>query len=210
MSCRDDTDVTTSAEPVAIGLLGGAFDPPHIGHVAVARTAIQYFGLTKLLVVVTGESPHKHVSTEAEARFELTEAAFRDRLSIEVSRYELDHPGPSYTVDTVRWAAERFGDVVFIVGADEFASFLDWYEPDAILAVARLGVATRTGHPRDVLDRVRSQLAQPDRVEFFSIPEILVSSSQVRERVTQCAPIDDLVPPAVAEHIAARGLYLDP
>ena len=209
MSDRDHI-AAAPMEAVQVGLLGGAFDPPHIGHIALAEAAARHFSVARLLVVVTGEAPHKGVPTPAEARYELAEVAFGGRPGIEVSRRELDRPGPSYTADTVRWAAERFGEVVFIVGADEFASFLNWHRPNAILEAARLGVATRAGYQRGVLDSVRSQLALPERVEFFVIPEIRVSSSQVRERVARGTAIDDLVPPAVAERIAARRLYRDP
>lgn len=210
MSAGEDTSAARSAEPPAVGLLGGAFDPPHVGHVVLADAAITHFALSRLLVVVTGEAPHKHVSTPAEARLELTEAAFSNRPHIEVSRHELDRPGRSFTVGTVRWAAERFGEVVFVVGADEFATFLAWRKPNAILEATRLGVATRPGYPSDVLEDVRGRLERPERVEFFTIPEVRVSSSQVRERVSERAPIDDLVPAAVAECISTRGLYLDP
>src|SRR5262245_22357706 len=103
---------------MTVGLLGGTFDPPHLGHVALARRAIEALGLERLIVVVVGEAPHKPVETGAETRFRLAEAAFADLPGVELSRYELDREGLSYTVDTARWATELYGDVLFVVGAD--------------------------------------------------------------------------------------------
>lgn len=192
---------------MSIGLLGGAFDPPHNGHVVLADEAIRHFGLERLLVVVTGEAPHKEVETDAEARFQLAQAAFGDRPDVVLSRQELERPGPSYTVDTVGWAAAQWYDIVLVVGADEFAGFLSWKDPAAILALARLGVATRPGYPRERLDDVLAGLRHVSRVEFFEIPAVDVSSSDVRERVRRGEPIDELVPARVAALVSALGLY---
>lgn len=194
------------------GLLGGAFDPPHNGHLVLADEAIRRFRLERLVVVVTGVAPHKEVETDPETRYRLTVAAFADRPGVEVSRHELDRPGPSYTVDTARWAADRYGDAIFLVGADEFASFLDWKDPDAVLRHVRLGVATRPGYPRELFDPVLARLERPDRVEPFEIPELPISSTGIRERVARGLLIDGLVPPAVATLVAELGLYgrLDP
>ena len=190
-----------------VGVLGGAFDPPHNGHLALADEAIRRFALVKLVVVVTGEAPHKHVATDAETRFRLAEAAFAGRENVEVSRHELDRPGPSYSVDTVRWAKDAWGDVVFLIGADEFADFLRWKDPDEVIEHARLGVATRPGYPRERLDAVLTHLARPDRVEFFEIPALPVSSTDVRRRVAAGEGVDGLVPERVAALIRNFGLY---
>jgi nicotinate-nucleotide adenylyltransferase len=192
---------------MTVGLLGGAFDPPHSGHLALAERAVDHFGLERLLVVVTGVPPHKAVRTDAETRFRLAEAAFAGRPGIEFSRHELDRAGPSYTAATARWAAERWGDAVFLVGADEFADFLRWREPDKVLERVRLGVATRSGYPRKELESVLAELALPGRVEFFEMPEISVSSSEIRRRVAAGEAIDDLVPEPVRKLIYELGLY---
>jgi nicotinate-nucleotide adenylyltransferase len=180
------------------GLLGGAFDPPHNGHVALARAALDRFGLDRLVVVPTGDPPHKHVRTPAELRYRLAEAAFDGLPGVELSRRELEHPGPSYTVDTVRWAAERWGDVVFVVGADHWASFDRWHDPEGVLRHARLAVVARPG--------VETPPTR-DRVELFAMTPVEISSTEVRERVARGEPIDDLVPPRVAALIAELGLY---
>jgi nicotinate-nucleotide adenylyltransferase len=178
---------------MTIGLLGGAFDPPHNGHLVLAREAIRHFDLRRLVVIVTGTPPHKEVGTPAELRFRLAEAAFAGIEGVELSRVELEREGPSYTLDTARWARAVLGeDVVFLIGADEFASFLSWHEPEGVLASVRLGVATRPGYPRSRLDAVLAQLSRPDRVELFEIPALPVSSTEIRDRAGRGEPIDDL------------------
>ena len=192
---------------MTVGLLGGTFDPPHVGHVALARAALAELGLERLVVVVVGEAAHKRVQTDAETRYRLAEAAFARLPQVEVSRHELERAGPSYTVDTARWASERFDDPVFLVGADEFADFLSWREPDTILELARVAVATRPGSDPERLAAVRSRLARPERVLELPFEPLAVSSSDIRARVARGEPIDDLVPEPVARLIAERGLY---
>jgi len=194
---------------MTVGLLGGAFDPPHLGHVELARDALSHLRLERLVVVVTGRPPHKLVETGAETRLRLAEAAFGAVERVEVSRWEIDRGEPSYTVDTVRWAKEQWGDVAFIVGADEFCNFLDWKDPEGVLEQARLLVASRPGFPEERLDRVLAGLARPARVEFFEIRPLPISSREIRALVARGEPIEDLVPPAVAELIEELGLYRD-
>jgi len=190
-----------------IGLLGGAFDPPHEGHVALAREAVRHFDLERLLVVVTGIAPHKRVETAAETRFRLAEAAFGDLPRVELSRHELELGGPAYSVETVRWAVERVGEVVFVVGADEFAHFLSWREPNEILRLAHVGVGDRPGFPRPRLEAVLAELERPERVELFAIPELPIASSDLRERVARGESLEGLVPPGVARLVDELGLY---
>jgi nicotinate-nucleotide adenylyltransferase len=194
---------------VTVGLLGGAFDPPHNGHLALAGEAMRHFGLERLIVVPTGEPPHKRVETDAETRFRLAEAAFADLPGAEPSRYELEREGPSYTVETARWAADRYGDAIFLVGADEFCDFLSWREPDEILEAVRVGVASRPGFPRDRLEAVLRGLRRPDRVEFFEIEPLPIESRELRALAARDESLAAFVPPAVARLVAERGLYRD-
>jgi nicotinate-nucleotide adenylyltransferase len=195
---------------MTVGLLGGTFDPPHDGHVALAQRAIDALGLDRVIVIPVGEAPHKPVRTDAETRVRLAAAAFADVPRTELSRVELERTGPSYTVDTAAWAEREYGDdVVLLLGADEFADFPTWREPDRILEHVRIAVATRPGIPHDRLERVRDGLERAERVTFFKLEPIPVSSREIRARVARGEPIDDLVPPAVARLIEAEGLYRD-
>jgi nicotinate-nucleotide adenylyltransferase len=191
------------------GLFGGAFDPPHNGHLALARTALDHLALERLVIAPGGQPPLKagEVGADAETRLRLAEAAFADVPRTEISRIDVDRPQPAYSDDTVRWASERWGEIVFLIGADRFADFLEWKAPDEVLRHARLGVATRPGVSREDLDHVLAQLEQPERVEFFEIPVVDVSSSEIRRRVAAGEPIDGLVPPRVAALIEELGVY---
>jgi nicotinate-nucleotide adenylyltransferase len=183
---------------VTTGLYGGAFDPPHVGHVELARIAKLSLDLEALVVLVSEAPGHKEVHASAEDRLALAHAAFPD------DDVRLD-PHPR-TVDLLR--AESFDDPLFVIGADEFQAFLSWQEPDEVLALTRLAVATRPGFPRGRLEAVLAGLARPERVSFFEIPPIPAASRDIRELVAAGEPLDGLVPPAVAELIRARGLYI--
>jgi nicotinate-nucleotide adenylyltransferase len=186
--------------PGATGILGGAFDPPHDGHVALARAAVHHFALDRLLVRVVERPGHKGVEAGAPDRLALAGIAFAGIPGAEVT---LDPFGR--TVDSLE--ALGLDDPVFVVGADEFASFLEWKEPERVLELARLAVATRPGYAGQTLDEVLAKLARPERVELFAVDPFPVSSSEVRDRVERRAPLDGLVPAGVATEIERRGLY---
>jgi nicotinate-nucleotide adenylyltransferase len=185
---------------VAVGILGGVFDPPHDGHVALARAAIDELGLERLLILVVADPGHKRTSTPAELRLELARLAF---TGVRGATVELD--AHSRTVDSLE--ERRLEDAVFILGADELVGFESWKEPERVLELVRLAVAVRPGVSHDELDAVRERLAAPGRIVEFELAPIDVSSSEIRERVARDEPIDELVPPSVAEAIARRGLY---
>jgi len=180
-----------------IGLLGGAFDPPHNGHVALAATAKRQFGFDEFVVLVSARPGHKEVVLDAATRLELACTAFPD------DDVELDEH--ARTIDTLR--ARRWRDPLFLVGADEFCDFLTWKDPEGVLELARLGVATRPGYPRERLDAVLERLPHPERVLFFELEPLPVASRDVRDRVARGDPIDDLVPAGVAELIREHRLY---
>lgn len=179
------------------GLLGGTFNPPHNGHIALARTAREHFELAELVILVAVRPGHKEVQLDADTRFRLAQAAFPD-CRVQLDPYER-------TVDMLEESS--WDDPLFLIGADQFAEFLSWKDPDGVLERTRLGVATRPGYPLDKLESVRTALARPDGVEFFELEPVPVSSREVRDRVSLGEPIDELVPPAVAELIASLGLY---
>lgn len=182
------------------GVFGGTFDPPHNGHVALARRAVDHFGLARLLVRVVADPAHKRAAASAADRLALARLAFGGVPGADVS---LDpHP---WTVDSL--AALALDDPVFLVGADELASFLDWKLPARVLELARLGVATRPGIPSARLEEVIARLPRPERVEPFELEPTPVSSSAIRDRVARAEPIDGLVPSAVSAEIERRALY---
>ena len=177
------------------GLYGGAFDPPHVGHVALAAGAKRAFALPRLIVLVSERPGHKGTHAPAEARLELARIAFPDD-EVRLDPYRR-------TIDLLR--AERFEEPIFVVGADEFCHFLSWKEPDAVLDLAELGVGTRPGFPRERLEGVLERLERPERVRFFEIEANSASSTAIRAG----GPIDELVPPDVAALIRQRRLYTE-
>jgi nicotinate-nucleotide adenylyltransferase len=182
---------------VGVGLFGGAFDPPHAGHVAVAEAAKHMFDLPELVVLVSERPGHKDVALPAETRLELARAAFPDD-DVRLDRYPR-------TIDLLR--SEQFDDPLFVIGADEFRDFPTGKEPDEVLERARLAVATRPGFPREELERVLSGLRRRDRVVFFDIEPHPAASRDIRAAAEAAAPLDGLVPEAVARLIQERGLY---
>jgi nicotinate-nucleotide adenylyltransferase len=185
---------------MAIGLLGGVFDPPHTGHVALARAALEQLDLDSLLVLVVADPGHKHATTRPETRLELARLAFQGLANVEV---ELDPH--SRTVDSLE--ARKLDDAVFVLGADEFADLPSWKSPERVLELVRLAVAKRPGIPDERLHQAAQRLSAPERVTFFELEPHAVSSSEVRARVSRGEPIDGLVPPAVVDAIRRFGLY---
>ena len=183
---------------MGVVLYGGAFDPPHLGHVAVADAARERFGVPRLRVLVSERPGHRDTDATAEQRLELARAAFpNDDVALD------PHPR---TIELLR--AEELDDPVFVVGADQFCDLLAWTEPQEILERATLAVATRPGFPQERLDAVLERLERPERVVFFALEPNPNASTDVRARIAAGEPPDAYVPPAVAELIRARGLYV--
>ena len=175
------------------GLLGGTSDPPQNGHVALARAALAELPIDRLLVLVAARPGHRSVVADAETRHQLAKLAFSG-LPAEV---ELDEH--AFTVDAVRRG--RFGDAIFVVGADEGRDFPNWKEPEEVLRWVRLAVGTRSGYPPPVLERYG------DRILSFELESPEVSSSGVRERLLRGEPVRGLIPEGVLREIEERGLY---
>jgi nicotinate-nucleotide adenylyltransferase len=183
---------------MTVALYGGSFDPPHRGHVALARRAKEVLGLDRLIVLVSADPGHKQVETPAEVRLQLARAAFPDDEVV------LDEH--ARTVDTLR-AHPEWDDPVFLIGADEFSDFLSWREPEEVLRRTQLAVATRPGFPLERLDPVLARLEHPERVRFFELEPTPVASRDLRARLAAGEDVRDEVPPAVAEILAREGLY---
>jgi nicotinate-nucleotide adenylyltransferase len=184
-----------------LALYGGSFDPPHRGHVELARQAKEKLGLDRLIVLVSSDPGHKRVETPAAVRLRLAQAAFPDDEVI------LDeHPR---TIDTLR-AHPEWRDPVFLIGADQFRDYLSWKEPSEVLRLTRLAVATRPGFPRERLEEVLSQLEQPERVLFFEIDPVPISSRELRRQLKAGEDVGSELPAAVAQLVRAEGFYPRP
>jgi nicotinate-nucleotide adenylyltransferase len=185
---------------VAVGILGGLFDPPHNGHVALARAAVEELDLERLLVLVVADPGHKDTGTPAATRLELARLAFED---VPGATLELDRH--ARTVDSLE--ERQVDDAIFILGADELADFESWKSPRRVLELVRVAVALRPRVSRDAVRAVRERLQAPGRILEFEMEPVDVSSSEIRARVARGEPIDGLVPPAVAAAIVRLGLY---
>jgi nicotinate-nucleotide adenylyltransferase len=195
---------------VRVGLLGGTFNPPHIGHLVVATQALAALGLDRVLFVPVFEPPHKSIEADpgVEHRVAMCRLAASADERLDVSLVDAEVPGPSFTVDTLSRLHDRCpGDqLTFIVGGDMALSLPTWREPAGVLSLASLGVAEREGVARaDIVERLAG--LGTENVRFFDMPRIDVSSSLIRRFVAAGRPIRYLVPDRVADYIAAEGLY---
>jgi nicotinate-nucleotide adenylyltransferase len=194
-----------------VGILGGAFNPPHIGHLVCAQEAVVRLELDKVIFIPVGEAPHREIEQDPgpEARRRMCELAIEGNERFELSRIELDRPGPSYTSDTLRELGEsRPDDELFLLlGSDQAGNLSRWHEPEVVLQLATVAVVERTGsHREGVVVRIAS-IEGARGVRFFSMPTLAVSSTLVRHRAATAEPIRYLVPDAVAEYIEQNGLY---
>jgi nicotinate-nucleotide adenylyltransferase len=195
-----------------IGLLGGTFNPPHLGHLVCAAEAFEQLGLDRVLLVPVNQPPHKVAEADpgVEHRVEMCLRAVVGDERLGVSRAEADVPGRSYTVDTLRRLHDRRpeDELTFILGGDQARSIPAWREPEAILALATLGVAEREDVKRaDIIETLCRVEGARGRVTFFDMPRIDLSSSLIRRRVAEGRPVRYLVTDPVADYIAAEGLY---
>ena len=174
-----------------IGILGGRFDPPHVGHLALARAACAQLAIDTLHVTVVADAGHKAAEAPVEDRLAMARLTFAEPGAI-VEREE-----HRFTVDALE--AYGYEDPIFLIGADQLSAFPTWKEPGRVLELARLGVAARPGYAPPVDDS--------DRIELFELEPHDVSSSEIRARVRRGEPIDGLVVPAVSAYIAGHGLY---
>jgi nicotinate-nucleotide adenylyltransferase len=195
----------------AIGVLGSAFNPPHLGHLALAQEALWQLGLAEIVLVPTGEAPHKRIHDDPgrELRLAMTRLAAAEDPRFAVSTLEVERDGPSYTHETLELLAREKGepDLVFVMGADAAVGFEGWRKPERVVELARLAVARRSGvSDADVASTMRG-LGAEDRVTMLEMPQFGVSSSAVRERAAAGRPLRYLVPEAVARFVEEKGIY---
>jgi nicotinate-nucleotide adenylyltransferase len=194
-----------------IGILGGAFNPPHTGHLVCAQEAFVQLELDRVLFVPTGQPPHRELEADpgAEARLEMVELAVADDERFAVSRVELDRQGPSYTSDTLRALGEASpeDELFLILGGDQAASLPTWHEPEEVLSLATVAVVERSNWSRHAIGIKVARLRGVERIRYLDMPLIQISSSAIRRRAAEGRPIRYLAPDKVASHIEANGLY---
>lgn len=201
----------------AVGVMGGTFDPIHYGHLVAAEAVRAKLGLSRVVFVPAGHPPHKRdrVVSEGRHRYLMTVMATVTNASFDVSRIEVDRPGPSYTVDTIRSFREALGSDVelwFITGLDAVREILTWREPDAFVRMCRIAAVTRPGYHVQEIEAVRRQVlalggGQEGRFEVLEVPALAISSSDIRRRVRAGEPIKYLVPESVETYVSKIGLY---
>jgi nicotinate-nucleotide adenylyltransferase len=192
-------------------VLGGAFNPPHIGHLLLAQEARWQLELDRVLLMVTGEAPHKEIEGDpgAEVRLEMATRAAADEEAAEASPLEVEREGPSYAYRTLELLAEeeRGRQLFFLVGADVAASLESWEKPERVLELAKLAVVPRQDIEMEAVDSTLDRLGAADRAEIIQMPLCGVSSTMIRERVRRGRPLRHLVPEGVERLIAERELY---
>ena len=201
----------SSSEAGAIGVLGSAFNPPHLGHLALAQEALWQLGLDEVVFVPTGQAPHKRIADEPgpQVRMEMTRLAAAEDARFSVSALEVEREGPSYTYETLEALAEERADtqLVFVMGADAAVGLESWRNPERVVELASLAVARRAGVSEADVAAVLRSLGCEERATMLEMPRFGVSSSAVRERASQGRPLRYLVPDAVASFVEERGLY---
>lgn len=194
-----------------IGLLGGTFNPPHLGHLVCAQEAYRELDLDQVLLIPAGIPPHKPVDAEPgpEHRLALCRLAIQGDDRFAVSELELRRDGPSYTVDTLKALSTSTptNDLFLILGGDIAAGLPQWREPERVLELATVAIAKRRGTPRATVQRALDQLKGGDRARFFQMPPIGISSTMVRRRARAGQPIRYFVPDGVVDYISEHGLY---
>ena len=197
-------------ERPAVGVMGGTFNPIHLGHLVTAEEALYAFALREVVFVPAGQPWQKDRSgvADAEHRYLMTVIATASNPHFRVSRMEIERPGPTYTIETLRRLRTEIGDVelYFITGADAILQILTWKDPEEVLGEARFIAATRPGYD---LDRLEKELPEGfgDRVHVLEIPALTISSTDVRRRVRDGRPVRYLVPEGVARYVEKSGLY---
>ena len=194
-----------------IGVLGSAFNPPHLGHLALAQEALWQLELSEVVLMPTGDAPHKRIADDPgrEPRLAMTRLAAADDSRFSVSTLEVDRDGPSYTYETLELLADQRADteLVFVMGADAAVGLESWRAPERVVELARIAVARRSGVSDAEVAAVMRSLGADGRATMLEMPQFGVSSSAVRERAAGGRPLRYLVPESVARFIEEKGIY---
>jgi len=198
-----------------IGLFGGTFDPPHLGHLILASEAQTQLELDRLLWILTPEPPHKQdqLITATDHRLAMVKLAIADNPVFELSRIELDRPGPHYTLDTVKLIAEQNpgADIVPIIGGDSLRDLPKWHEPQQLVYACHwIGVMRRPNEESN-LDELESQLPGiSSKVHYVDAPLLEIASREIRARISQGHSVRYYLPTSVYEYIDQHHLYHQP
>ena len=194
-----------------VGVFGGAFNPPHLGHLVCAQEVLLRLELERVLFVPVGEPPHRELGDDpgGEARLEMVELAIAGDERFAASRLELDREAPSYTSLTLeQLSSEAPDDERFLIlGGDQAASLPTWHEPEKVLELATVAAVERVGWSRSAIGIQLARLRGSDRVRYLDMPLIQISSTGIRRRAREGKPIRYLVPATVEEYIAGHDLY---
>jgi nicotinate-nucleotide adenylyltransferase len=192
-------------------VLGSAFNPPHLGHLALAQEALWQLDLDEVILVPTGDAPHKRIADDPgrELRMTMARLAAADDARFGVSSLEVDRDGPSYTYETLELLAEERADteLVFVMGADAALGLESWRNPERVVELARIAVAGRAGVSEAEVAAVLRSLGAERKATTLEMPQFGVSSSAVRERAAAGRPLRYLVPEPVARFIEEKGIY---
>ncbi len=206
----------SSGDVRRIGLMGGTFDPIHIAHLIVAEEIYTALDLTEMVFVPAGHPPHKlgSTSTAPHHRLAMVELAIASNPHFSISRVEVDRPGPSYLVDTLRLLHEQWGPQIelnFVIGWDSLEEFPTWYDPAGILAqLTHLVAVRRPGYVEDAAYNQQLEARIPgiaERLYVVSVPQLDISSTDLRHRLAEDRPIKYQTPEAVERYIIEYGLY---
>lgn len=200
-----------------LGIMGGTFNPIHVGHLVTAAEALSQFQLQRVIFMPSGQPPHKvdRETLPPEERYLMTVVATASNPAFEVSRLEIERKGPSYTIDTVRELDQHYGpdiELSFITGADAVWEILTWKDAEILAELCTFIAATRPGYSLDKFKKLHispqgeKQPGQP-QVFVMEIPALAISSTDIRKRVREKRPINYLVPESVANYIQKSGFY---
>ena len=201
----------SNGQGAGLGILGSAFNPPHLGHLALAQEALWQLGLSAVVFVPTGEAPHKRIIDDPgrEQRLAMTRLAASDDARFEVSTVEVERDGPSYAFETLEELAEERADteLVFVMGADAAVGLESWRRPERVAELARLAIARRAGVADEEVAAVLRSIGAEERATMLEMPQFGVSSSAVRERAAAGRPLRYLTTEPVARFIEEKRIY---
>jgi nicotinate-nucleotide adenylyltransferase len=198
---------------VRVGVVGGTFDPIHLGHLAMAEAAADCAELDQVLLLPSAVPPHRSAAmADAADRLEMSRLAAHGHPRVEVSDLELRRPGPSYTVDTLEALARSRPDdeLVLVLGWDAARDLASWREPERVLELARAVVVTRPGWTRPSAADLVAAGMDPERTVLCDVQTPDIEATQIRQRLEDGRRLDGLLDPAVERYIRARSLYLAP